>query len=378
MTRRVTVLTHRLASGAPSGVGRYARELIDALGPIAPAAGWRIDVGTSSERARPRLPDGVELHRLPRPRKVTHALLAAGMPLRLDRWIGRPDLIHQLNPWVPLPTTAPSIVTIHDLMPVLHPEWFDPRHRWRFRAALRRAVRHSFIVCDSQHVADLVCEHLDVPVDRVRAIHLGVRDVFRRPVPGHRVEAVCSRHGIERGRYLLALGVMSAREDPSVVLEALARSSVDLGEVALVVTGPDRHGSERARNTAGALGIADRVRFAGFVDDDDLAPLLAGACALVHPSRDEGFGLTPLEAMAVGTPVIASGAGSLPEVVGPGARLVDPDDTGAWQAAIDDVVGDRDTRDRLIAAGRAHQAQFTWDRTARRTLALYDEVLRGA
>lgn len=375
MTRRVTVLTHRLASGAPTGVGRYARELIDALGALGPAAGWRIDVGTSAERTRPHLPDGVELHRLPRPRKVTHALLAAGLPLHLDRWLGRPDLVHQLNPWVPVPTSAPSIVTVHDLMPVLHPEWFDARHRWRFRAALRRAVRHSFLVCDSQHVADLVREHLDVPADRVRAIHLGVQDVFRRPVSRGRVDDVCRRHGIEPDRYLLALGVMSSREDPSVVLQAIARSSVDLGEVALLVTGPDRHGSARARTTVAALGIAGRVRFAGFVDDADLAPLLAGAAALVHPSRDEGFGFTPLEAMAVGTPVIASDAGSLPEVVGPGARLVEPEDAGAWQAAIEEVVGDPSTRSRLVAAGRAHQAQFTWERTARQTLALYDEVI---
>jgi glycosyltransferase involved in cell wall biosynthesis len=168
---------------------------------------------------------------------------------------------------------------------------------------------------------------------------------------------------------------MSAREDPSVVVEALGRSDAPLGKVALVLTGPDRFGSEHIRQAIEGQGLTERVLIAGFVDDADLVPLIAGAAALVHPSRDEGFGFTPLEAMAVGTPVIASDAGSLPEVAGGGALLADPDDVGAWRDAIEAVTGDRAVRDRLVASGRAHQAQFTWERTARGTVAFYDEVL---
>lgn len=373
--RRATVLTHQLATGSPTGVGRYARELIDALGRVAPDAGWSIDVGTSPEDGVPELPPGMDLHRLPRPRKLTHAVLTAGVPLPVDRWIGRPDLVHQLNPWVPLPSRAPGVVTIHDLMPLLHPEWFSARHRLKFGAVLRHLRRHSHIVCVSRHVADLVVQHLGVPAARVRPIHHGVHDSFRAPVEEAQVDDVCRRYGLEPGGYLLSLGVMSAREDPSVVIEALGGSAAPLGRVALVLTGPDRHGSARVREVIEARGLAERVCIAGFVDDADLVPLLAGAAALVHPSRDEGFGLTPLEAMAVGTPVIASDAGSLPEVIGGAALLVPPDDADAWRDAIESVTGDRAVRDRLVHAGDQHQAAFTWDRTARETLALYEDVL---
>ena len=373
--KRLTLVTHSWADAAPTGVGRYARELLAALARSAGDDGWAVTAASGPEQGHGSI-GGVSVQQLPGPRPLLQAALAAGLPLRWDHRLGRPDLVHQLNPWAPVPTAAPQVLTVHDLMPMAHPEWYERPHRWRFGATLRWASRHArVLVCDSQHVAAQLVDRVGIASERVEVVPCGVDDRFRRPPDEASVDDVLARHGLERGRYLLGLGVMSAREDPSVIVRALERSTVDLAERALVLTGPHRHGVGGAADTARSLGIRHRVHRAGFVPEDDLVPLLAGAAALVHPSSDEGFGFTPLEAMAVGTPVIASDAGSLPETTGGAAVLVDPDDVDGWAAAIERVVGDPGERAALVAAGRRHQAAFTWDRTAARMLEIYDRVV---
>jgi len=122
------------------------------------------------------------------------------------------------------------------------------------------------------------------------------------------------------------------------------------------------------------LGLGDRVHFAGYVHDADLPALYGGADLFVFPSLYEGFGLPPLEAMACGTPVVCSNAASLPEVVGDAAVTVDPYDVDALAEAMQRVLADRDLREDLRARGLARARQFTWERTARETLAVYREV----
>jgi alpha-1,3-rhamnosyl/mannosyltransferase len=117
------------------------------------------------------------------------------------------------------------------------------------------------------------------------------------------------------------------------------------------------------------------VRLAGFVDAEELPVLVGGALALVHPSRAEGFGLTPLEAMAAGVPALASDVGAVREVTGHAAVLLPPEDEAAWAAAIGHVLTDPERRAELVAAGAAHQRQFTWAATAAKTRAVHDEVL---
>jgi alpha-1,3-rhamnosyl/mannosyltransferase len=290
-------------------------------------------------------------------------------------------VIHALNPFIPLPTKRASVVTIHDILPVSHPHWFGRIHRTTFARVMRGLGRNQAqVICDSRYVADeLVAEmggRLDP--DRVSVVHCGLDDRFRTPAPLDEVRRVCERYGLEQGRYLLALGVMSARESPDVIVEALR--DVDpslLGTPALVLTGPKRFGAEQVMAAVEKGGLAGRVLLAGFVPDDDLVPLIAGALALTHPSRDEGFGFTVLESMAVGTPVIASRAGSLPEVMGDGGALVPPEDPTAWAEAITHLATDPEERQRLVRAGAAQQATFSWGRAARETAAVYRTAIAG-
>jgi glycosyltransferase involved in cell wall biosynthesis len=377
-TAHVALVGHRLAGPAPTGVGRYYVELATALASTPAGQGRRYTAASTREATAPAwAPPQLGLASLGGPRKaraLSWALL--GRP-RVDAALGRPDLVHLLHPWAPVPTTAPLVATIHDLLPLLHPAWYPRAERWLFERAVRHvAERAALVIASSAHTAALLGEHLGIEADRRRVVWLGVGDELRRRTGPEAQRAACARHGVDPGRFLLAVGAVNQRKNLPVVLEALARTDPALlGATALLVAGPPGQGSAVTQAAIDRLGLAGRVRLAGFVPDGDLAPLLSASLALVHPSLEEGFGLTPLEAMAAGAPVVASAAGAIPEVVGSAALLVAPDDVDGWAAAIDELAADPDRRAEVAAAGLAHQAAFTWARTATETAAVHSEVL---
>lgn len=377
--RRIGLLAHRLGEAHPSGIGRYYRELVGAL---AGAGSVDLVVGTPREPAGAGswLPAGVGRAAAPGNRRLLQLAWALARRPLVERWLGDVALVHAMHTWAPTPTRRPLVVTVHDMTPVVRPEFYRADHRW----ALRRGISHAaadaeLIIAVSEWTASLLHERAGVERARIRVIPNGVSERFRAAGADARVEPALQRFGVERGRYVLALGQLTPRKNLTTLLRAMA--CIDpglLGEPALVVAGGPGPDAATISKLVGELGLDARVRLAGFVDDDTAAALLAGAVALVHPSSDEGFGLTPLEAMAAGTAAIVSRAASLPEVVGDGALLVDPDDVDGWAGAIELLATDGAARARLVEAGRVQQAQFTWAETARRTLAAYDEVLGGS
>lgn len=373
----VALVAHRLAEADPTGIGRYYRELT--LG-LHRAAGRRIRVASPPEPVRPDwAPADLDVRTIAGPRKLRAGGWAAFGRPAVDRHLGHPDLVHVLHPWTAVPARAPLVVTIHDLMPSQRPEWHGRGERWLFTRGARFARDHARrVIVDSHHVAGVVGHELGVEEARLAVVPIGVGEEFRRRPAPEVVAATCRAHGVEPGTFLLAVGRVSDRKNVRVVVEALGRVAPDLlGPVALLLAGPPGIGAERVTTAVERLGLTGRVRVAGFVAHADLPVLTAAALALVHPSRDEGFGLTPLEAMAAGTPVIASDAGSIPEVVGGAARLVGPDDVDGWAAAITDLAGSPEQRAALVEAGTAQQAPYTWDRTAAATAAVHRSVLDG-
>jgi glycosyltransferase involved in cell wall biosynthesis len=169
--------------------------------------------------------------------------------------------------------------------------------------------------------------------------------------------------------YVLFVGTLQPRKDPLAALEALAL--VD-GDLRLVLVGPDKGSGAEARRRASKLGLDGRVEFAGHVEKQELAELYRGAACLVFPSRYEGFGLPVAEAMASGTPVVATAAGSIPEIAGDAAVLVEPGDPVALAGGIERALADRE---RLVSVGLERARRFSWAETARRTLAVYRELL---
>jgi glycosyltransferase involved in cell wall biosynthesis len=216
-------------------------------------------------------------------------------------------------------------------------------------------------------VAGEVREDLGVPADRVVAIPSGLA-----PVTGG--DAVAGGRLAGGKRYVLALGTIEPRKNLPALVRAFGPVAATDPEVRLVVAGPD--GWDRDAFTAAVAGSAQRDRIVrlGYVDPAARRDLLAGATVFAYPSRYEGFGLPPLEAMAVGVPVVAGRAGALPEVLGDAARFVDPADEQELAAALGGLLDDATARDRLVARGRERARRYDWSTTAAAVVELYRSV----
>jgi alpha-1,3-rhamnosyl/mannosyltransferase len=290
----------------------------------------------------------------------------------LARWT-RFDLYHEPN-FVPHQTRLPTVVTVHDLSVLLFPEWhpvdrvkFHDRH---FRRGLASA---DHVIVVSESVRREVVAQLGLAADRVTAIHNGIGDRFR-PQPPDEVERTRRRLGLPP-RYLLAVGTIEPRKNVGTLLRAFCDLPPALREACpLVLVGgwgwksePERELFETEARHRGAIHL-------GYVADEDLPGLYAGAAALLYPSFYEGFGLPPVEMLACGGAVVASTAAAVREVVGGHAPLLDPHDLGGWRDAMRRAVAEPDFADDLRGSV-AHARRFTWDAAARRTFAVYRQVL---
>jgi glycosyltransferase involved in cell wall biosynthesis len=286
----------------------------------------------------------------------------AGWP-SIDAWTRGADVVHALN-FVAPPARVPVVVMVHDLTFIRFPELCTPV-TLRYGDLVRRAVRRGAIVhTPSEFVAAEVRAELAVPADRVVAIHSGVARVA-----GGDAAAGARRAGGKR--YVLALGTIEPRKNLPALVRAFAAVAATDPEVRLVVAGPEGWGAEQFRTAVDRVAARDRIVRLGWVGPNDRRDLLAGASVFAYPSRYEGFGFPPLEAMAAGVPVVAGDAGALPEILGDAAALVDPDDDDAIAAGITRLLDDRAARDQLIARGQERVARYSWTATADAVTALY-------
>jgi len=322
-------------------------------------------------RELPRLDDELRFAAVTRhPELLPDGIEAVELPARSQAWrMARsfPRLLRRLQPAVThfqhvvAPGFAsPAVVTIHDLSFEREPKLMGPRDRFFFRTMVPRSVRRAnrVIAVSARTKRDLV-EHYDVDERKIAVIPNGVDDVFS---PDGRV-------GDDETPFLLFVGALQPRKDPLVAIEALSLAD---SELRLVLVGPDKGAAAEARRAVARLGLNGRVEFTGHVEKPALATLYREAEALVFPSRYEGFGLPVLEAMASGTPVVATSAGAIPEVAGDAAILVDAGDPVALAGGIERALADRE---RLSHAGLERARLYSWRETARRTLAVYRELM---
>ena len=332
-----------------TGDETYAASLLRELAPIADEE--RIVAITR----RPDLvPDGIEPFALPA--RSQSVRMAIGLPRALHRLA--PALGH-FNYVVPPAYRRPAIVTVHDLSFESDPELMGRRDRLMFRTFVPRSARRAerVLAVSERTKRDLV-EHYRIPEEKIVVTPNGVDPIFQ------------PNGSAPKGPpYVLFVGGIQPRKDPVTAIEALAR--ID-GDLRLVLVGDEKRGGDELRSAIRRLGLERRVEFAGYVEHEGLASLYRGAACLVFPSRYEGFGLPVLEAMASGTPVVATTAGAVPEVAGDAAVLVEPGDPEAFADGIRQALGDRE---RLVAAGLERARRFTWAETARRTLEVYRELL---
>jgi glycosyltransferase involved in cell wall biosynthesis len=255
-----------------------------------------------------------------------------------------------------------NVVVIHDVAPFREPGWYGHAYGAWHRALIPRIARGArLVIVPSEHVRSELVELFGLDAARVRAIAPGVDSSFADPpAPG----PLLRRLGLEQP-YVLAVGTDSPRKNLGLldgVVPALEAAGLQLAIA----------GSERSYLPRSAPGGARRV---GYVADDDLPALYAGAAALAMPSLYEGFGLPCIEAMAAGTPVVAADRAALPEACGGAALLADPDDPDAFAAALIEAAGPACRR--LIEAGRARAAGLSWERSAELVDAAIETVLTG-
>jgi len=361
----LVLLDCRMASW--SGVGRYTTGLARAL-----AARDDVElVQVCAVGADPSVGPGAGVA------VVTAAVHPFGVrgALELGR-LGRkvkPDLVHCPHFPTPAPVRGPLVVTLHDLTPLLVSGVMPSAakrvvyRRWNARAA-RLADR---VVVPSRATAADV-ERLFPAAHGKLAVTAEAADDFSTGPIGPLTGVLAH---LAAPPYLLSMGNAKPHKDLPTLLRAFAHLAPAWPDIRLLLVGAEPPGNLGAVLEGVPADVHARVAFTGPVSDAELRALYAGASAFVFPSRYEGFGLPPLEAMALGAPVVCADAASLPEVVGDAALLFPAGDSGALTRALKNMLGDSALRERLSRAGRERAARLTWESTAAATVAAYREAL---
>jgi glycosyltransferase involved in cell wall biosynthesis len=358
------------------GIGVYARELLRVL-----AARQDVALTLWFEPALPvlngLLPPGVLTRRYARTPLPLRDRLASQLSVLAAARGRHHDVFHWLS-HMHAPAFPPrrSVVTVHDLILERFAHLY-PRHTtFAYRAARElegMAMRKATVlIADSNATRDdLLASHATDP-GRVRVAPLGVSSRFAPATPAE-IAAVRKRHALNVP-FVLYLGGIDARKDVGMLLDAFARVVAQRKEpVLLVLAGHVLNAPEypALMERARSLGLAERVRVLEFVPLEHLAMLLSAARVFAFPSRSEGFGLPPLEAMACGTPVVCTTGGALGEVVGDAALTAPPGDAATFAAQLERALDDEPLRGTLRDRGLARAATFTWTRTADATVQAY-------
>lgn len=368
VTMRVAVTLEQCWHDVPGGVATSALESVRAL-----QATTEVDlVGVAARHpGPPREPfvPTIPVHHLPLPRLALYEAWHRFRHPAVQRATGAVDVIHVTGMAMP-PRSAPMVVTVHDLAFLDDPGQFTARGVRFFHRAIELARRDAdIVVCPSDATA-AACHRNGFAASRLRVVPWGIE--VRPPDPAA-LDRVRRTYRLDRP-FVLWLGTIEPRKNLPRLLDAFARLGRD--DVELVIAGGEGWNDELAAiETRAPAG----VRRLGFVPAADLPALYAAASVFCFPSRQEGFGLPVLEAMAQGTPVVTSAGTATAEVVGDTGRLVDPDDVGAIAAALAELLDDPDGARRLGAAGRHRAAtELTWARTASGLVSAYEDAIELA
>lgn len=320
---------------------------LDLIGYGFTAAGWR--------RLRRELPAGVRPSRGPMPASALLRVWRRHDRPVLETWTGPVDLVHGTNFVVPPTRRAARLVSVWDLTAVRYPEMCTPTAR-RYPALIRRAVdRGAWVHTAADTVAGEIREHFGT--DRVVVVPPGL-DL--PPVPSPAADSA---------PYILGLGTSEPRKDFPALVAAFDRLADRHPDLELRIAGPPGWAEHDLQAAIARSKANERIHRLGYVPD--VPALIAGARVFAYPSVYEGFGLPPLEAMALGVPVVATAAGALPEVLGGAALLVTPGRIDELAEAIDTVLDDGAARERLADAGRVRAASFSWAATGEALAGVY-------
>jgi glycosyltransferase involved in cell wall biosynthesis len=350
--------------GRRTGIGNAVAWMVDAL---ADRDDLELRRYVISARARLRPTE----QRLPMPAAVALRLWAH-RSAPVDRWLGEPHLVHGTNYVVP-PTRCPRVVSVYDCWFLEHPEDAEP-DVLRAAAVLRRSVADgAHVVTSSDATTRRVGELLGT--ERVRTVLLG-------PPPADGAEpATDAPPGLPQlDLFILALGTIERRKNLPTLVDAFGRLAREHATVRLVIAGAAGNDVAAVDRAIARLTpeIAERVVRTGIVDNATKRWLLSNARALAYPSLDEGFGFPVLEAQQLGTPVVASTAGSIPQIAGAAALLSPARDVEALAANLYWIIDNDEMHAKLVRRGHANVERFSWTSTAAHYHAMYEDIVADA
>ncbi|HMR62709.1 MAG TPA: glycosyltransferase family 1 protein [Anaerolineae bacterium] len=372
-------LDYTSALNQRAGIGRYTRELVNALATTAPldwAAHYRLFVAEARASFRaPRLGANFCWHPSRLTERNLHRLwFRLRLPLSIENWTGPLDLFHAPDFFLPpVKRSTRTLLTVHDLSFVREPESVMPGMARHLNTWVPRSVqRADHVIAVSESTRHDLIDLYQTPPEKISVLYHGVGAEFRPILDAARLATVRRKYSLPEPPLILSVGTVQPRKNYQRLLQAFAHVRP---AASLVIAGGQGWYFDEILAEVRRLHLESRVRFLGFVDEADLPLLYNLATVFVYPSLYEGFGLPVLEAMACGVPVVASRRSALPEVVGAAGQLIDPVDIEGMAGALTELLADETLRRQLSAAGLGQAARFSWARTAEQLVSLYQSLL---
>lgn len=357
------------------GIGTYIRNLIAALSELDHENQYVLFVGQQGVQDLPDLPENFRGVVERSPSYSARELVA--LSWRLFRL--RLDLYHSTHYVLPAVVPCRAVVTIHDIIHLLYPEFLPSALAFFYaQRMIRRSLsRGDRIIAVSQNTKTDLMDYFKVDGRKIRVVYSGVTDRYRQRLAPAEIAARQKEYGIDRP-YLLFVGNPKPHKNLDNVVKAYAKAREIYDFDADLVCVGDREGMEfKIRQRAEQAGLTDRIRLVGHVPDEALPALYQGATLFVFPTLYEGFGLPVIEAMASGVPVITSNTSALREIAEGYGHLVNPLDVDEIAKAIAQCMADREHREALVKLGLKRADDFQWSRTAEKTLEIYLAALQA-
>ena len=364
-----------------AGIGRLVRNQVLALSEVDHDNDYRLVYARPNPGSTPQFP---RAHNFSRKqvglgeRWLTILWHRAKLPVPADWLSGPVDLYHCPDFVLPPLRRARGILTVHDLAFLMRPDCADHRLRAYLEEVVPRSVRRAdFIIADSENTRNDLVVLLGVNPSQVAVVPGGVEERFKRVTDADELQRAREALGIGEHPFVLSVGVIEPRKNLNRLMDAFrsvkARGNVP-ADLKLVLAGGKGWLYDDIFEHHAESPLRDDILLPGFVSDDVLPAIYSAAEVLAFPSLYEGFGLPILEAMACGTPVVASRASCLPEVADGAALMVDPNSVEGLASALENVLLDGDLRADLVDQGLARAAEYTWTRAARQLLEVYRMV----
>ncbi|MEM9776293.1 MAG: glycosyltransferase family 1 protein [Chloroflexota bacterium] len=376
-------VTSALTQGG--GIGRYTRELIDALSQTQFDTEFDITFFSAKLPAvtpvQNPLPTHPSIQHKPAPideKWLYRIWYRLRLPLPVQTFTGRLNLFH--SPDFVLPPLArqiPSLLTVHDLSFLHYPHTFTPALVNYLNSVVPWSVRRAtHILADSEATKTDLVELWKTPAEKITVLYSGVHSRFAPVVDSSKIQAMRQKYKLSEAPIILSVGTVQPRKNYQMLIQAFARIA-DKFEHKLIITGGKGWLVDDILAEVEAQNLTGRVIFTGFIADEDLSTLYSAADVLAFPSLYEGFGLPILEAMACGTPVINSDASCLPEVAGSATVQLPPENVDRWATELANLLSDKALHDQLRTAGFEQARRFTWQKSAEQLLAIYSTLLTG-